>query len=119
MIIKNNNNDNDDSLAIDRMNILDKLTVLTARHYISDEKLLVMDGSSFLKYAIDQGMVGKNSVMNIEVDEVEVNGSFAKARLYSNGVKSPAFFEFNKEKGKWKIDITSVFESSISGFTQG
>lgn len=107
-----------DSLTIDRMNVLDKLTVLTARQYIPDDQLLEMDGRSFLRYAIDNGMVGKNSVMNMEVDEVEVNKGTAKARLYNNGVKSPVFFQFNKEGGEWKVDITSVFAPSIAGFEQ-
>jgi hypothetical protein len=108
----------DDSLAVDQMGILDKMTVLIVRHRVPRKEVLEMNKNSFFIYAIDQGMVGKNSVMNIEIDDIEVDGRFAKGRLYSNGVKSPAFFEFNKEGGKWKVDITSVFAPSITGFKQ-
>lgn len=60
-------------------------------------------------YAIDNGMVGKNSVINITLGNVTTNGDFSKAEVIVNGQKEPFFFHFYREENAWKIDITHLF----------
>ena len=98
-----------DSLEINSMGILDKITVLSMRHRATKNELLGFDGKKLLTYAFDNGMVGKNSVSNSELGEVIVNDDFAKAEFIVNGQKTPFFFHFYKENKKWRIDITHLF----------
>jgi hypothetical protein len=104
-----------DSAQVQNLGLMDKLIVLIVRHKVPKNEIEKMNGNEFFVYAINQGMVGKNSVMNIEIGEVKVNNNFANGQIMSGGQKSPLFFQFNKEEGQWKIDITSLFPASTAG----
>jgi|TARA_R110002049_G_scaffold234976_2_gene408265 hypothetical protein len=105
-----------DSLEIDTMGIIDKLTVLTMRHRVSKKDLLSFNGKDLFVYAIDNGMVGKNSVVNAELGDVITNGDFSKAEFVVNGQKTPFFFHFYREDKIWKIDITHLFSLGTMAF---
>ena len=98
-----------DSLEVDSMGIIDKLTLLTMRRTVPSSELLDFDGKDLFIYAIDNGMVGKNNIVNAKLGNVTRNGDFAKAEFIVNGQKTPFFFHFYKEDNQWKIDITHLF----------
>jgi hypothetical protein len=85
---------------------------------ISKEDILSFTGEQLLVYAIKKGMVGKSSVMNISIGDVEIDSAFAKGQLVSSGRKAPFFFHFYRENGIWKIDLTSLFPVSGMAFKQ-
>ncbi len=105
-----------DSTKVETLSILDKLMVFSIRHRTSKEDILSFDGKSLLIYAIKSGMVGKNSVANISIGDVTIDGNFAKGQLVANGQKAPFYFHFYKEDGLWKIDLTSLFPISTNTF---
>lgn len=107
-----------DSLAVDKLALMDKLMVLIIRHRISKDEILTTNGKQLLVTAIKMGMVGKSSVMNNEVGVVKVNGNFATGELLVQGQKTPLAFEFNKENGAWKLDLTAVFPAGEAAFRQ-
>lgn len=98
-----------DSIEVNSMGIIDKLTVLSVRHRTPPEEILSFNGRDLFVYAIKSGMVGKNSVMDSSLGEVKVNGDFAKAEFISNGQKTPFYFHFYRENNIWKLDITNIF----------
>ncbi len=106
-----------DSSAIQERTLMDKLTILSIRHRVPKEEVLKMSGDDFFKYAINEGMVGKNSVMNIEIGEVSIEGEFATGNIVASGQKSPLNFHFYKEEDAWKIDLTSIFQVSNAGLS--
>lgn len=106
---------NADSLKVQDLSMIDKLMVFTVRHRIPKEEALVMEGTSFFVYAVDQGMISKNSVINIKLGEVKIEGNFAQGEIISNGQKAPFYFHFNKENKEWKIDLTSIFPATNMG----
>jgi hypothetical protein len=107
---------NADSAQVDALPILDKLMVFSVRHRTPKADILKFDGKELLVYAIKNGMVGKNSVVNTYIGEISISNDFAKGQLLSNGESSPIFFHFYKESGDWKIDLTSVFPISTIAF---
>ncbi|MCL2328529.1 MAG: hypothetical protein FWC39_08470 [Bacteroidetes bacterium] len=107
-----------DSTKIETLSILDKLMVFTIRHQTSQEDILSFDGKSLLIYAIESGMVGKNSVANNSIGEVTINNNFAKGQFITNKQKTPFYFHFYKEDNQWKIDLTSIFPVSVAAFEQ-
>lgn len=107
-----------DSLTVDKFTLMDKLMVLIIRHRISKDEILTTNGKQLLVTAIKMGMVGKSSVMNNEVGVVKVNGNFATGELLVQGQKTPLAFEFNKENGAWKLDLTAVFPAGEAAFRQ-
>lgn len=107
-----------DSVAVNKLNIMDKLLVFSIRHRTTKDKILGFDGKKLLIYAIEEGMVGKNSVSNTEIGEVVVDDNFAKGQLVSKGTPFPVYFHFYKEEQSWKIDLTSIFPMAIPAFQQ-
>ena len=95
---------------VQSMNLLDKLMVLTIRNKISASELKNMSGRDMLLHAIKEGMVGKNTVENQSLQNIEVNGSFAKGQMVAGGLETPIFLHFHKESGNWRVDLTSIFE---------
>lgn len=105
-----------DSLTIDTMDIIDKLVILTVRQSTSTSELETMDGESLFIYAIDNGLVGKNSVQNNSIGKVEVDGNNAKATLVSNGTPTQSAFDYHLENEIWKVDLTSIFPEAEVAF---
>jgi hypothetical protein len=108
----------DDSIAVDRLGLLDKLMVLSLRYRTPKIKLLAFNGSEILIYAIESGMVGKNSVMGNTIGEVTLGDSKSEGQLVVNGNPTPVNLDFYEETDGWKVDITSIFELSETAFRQ-
>lgn len=70
-----------DSLTISKLSLMDKLMVLTIRHKVPKEMILLFDGKGLFIHAINDGMVGKNSVVNNAIGTVSVEDGFAKGQL--------------------------------------
>lgn len=107
-----------DSLKVASLTLLDRLMVLSVRHRTPREQILSYDGRQLFIYAVQEGMVGKESVQRNAVGEVNVDDSFAKGRFISNGNETPFFFHFYKEDKKWRLDLTSLFPLSEAAFHQ-
>lgn len=105
-----------DSLAVNELSILDKMMVLIIRSKVPKEKLLKMDGKALFIYAVENGMVGKESVANNDIGKVMIHGNFASGVLLVMGNKTALSFEFYKEKDQWQIDLTALFEYSAAAF---
>lgn len=107
-----------DSLKVDKLSLMDKLIVLVVRQRISKDEIMTTNGKQLLVTAIKMGMVGKSSVINNEVGVVKVNGNFASGELLVRGQKTPLAFEFHKENGLWKLDLTAIFPAGEAAFRQ-
>lgn len=101
-----------DSATVQEVSMIDKMTIFTTRHRIPKDTLLTMNGRTFFIYAINSGMVGKNSVVSLDLGEIDISGQFAKGQIVSAGQASPLSFDFNRENEEWKMDITSIFPAS-------
>ncbi len=107
---------NADSATVNSLGLIDKVMVFTLRHTASKEELLALDGKGLLVFAIKRGMVGKNSVINNTIGGVEIAEGFAKGKLVVKGKETPFHYEFYKEGGVWKIDLTSIFSVGEDAF---
>jgi len=105
-----------DSLDLINMKRLDRFTVLAIRYRANKDEIMKFNGRSLFEYAINAGMVGKGSVMNNTIGDVEINGNTAKGRLLVNEAVTPFQLHFNKESGRWKVDITSIFPVAENAF---
>jgi len=105
-----------DSVSVERLSLLDKLMVLIVRHRTPQEDIRKFDGRPLFIYAINSGMVGKNSVSSNTIGEVTVDKKFAKGQVLVNGKKAPIFMQFNKEENSWKMDLTALFPMSNMAF---
>lgn len=107
---------NADHKKITSLSLMDKLMVILIRHTATREDIFSFDGRKLLVYAIKNGMVGKDSVVNSSIGEVSVNEDFAKGEMLVNDKRSSLYFHFYKENGVWKVDLTSIFDLSNMAF---
>lgn len=107
-----------DSAEVAGLDLMDKLTVLSLRHRLTRSEMEGFDGRQLFVYSIEKGMVGKNSVANVEMGEIIVEGGRARGQLVALGEESPLYFQFNKEDGRWKLDLTSLFGPTTEGLKQ-
>lgn len=105
-----------DSSNIETLSVMDKMMVLILRLKVSKEEILSLDGKGLFVYAVNKGMVGKGSVANNTVGEIKINKDFAAAQFIAKGAKTEMYFEFYKEAGSWKLDVTSLFPMAIMVF---
>lgn len=100
---------NADSSKIETLSIMDKMSVLMMRLKIPKEELLSFSGRDLFVYSVDHGMVGKSGIAKNSIGQITVSDNFASAPLGMKGAPSEVRFEFHKENGSWKIDLTSIF----------
>lgn len=101
-----------DSNKIESLPTTDKFTVLMIRHRAAKTEIAGMNGEGLFIYAINKGMVGKNSVVNNEVGEVTIDKNFAKGQLLVNKKTAPLYFHFYKENSAWKLNLLSLMPAS-------
>lgn len=94
---------NADSTRVDTFSLIDKITVFSIRHRATKEEIIGMNGNGLFAYAIKNGMVGKNSVVNNSIGEVLIDETFAKGQLLVKGKKAPLYFNFYKRNGSMEI----------------
>ncbi len=97
-----------DSIGVDKLPIMDKLTLLMLRHRATKDEIMQLDGRSLLVFAIERGMVGKNSVQQLSIGEVLIRDNAAEGQVLVGTSPTSLAFNFYKENGTWKLDITSV-----------
>lgn len=107
-----------DSLRVDSLPLIDKITILRIRSAASKTEIGSMQGTDAFLFAIKNGMVGKSSVANNELGEIIIEENFAKGQLLATGQKTDYYFHFYKEEGEWKIDLTSLFSVAEMAFSQ-
>jgi hypothetical protein len=101
-----------------KLNILDKINVLLARHSIDRTKLSTMNGKTFFIYAVSKGWISEESASKMKIKVGAVNNDFGKSHIITEKGEAPFGFSFRKENGQWKIDLTSIFHISRIAFEQ-
>ena len=100
---------------LDELEILDKLMVLSVKHRVPKEQLIKMNGRELLIYALDNGLIGKNTVEKAELGDIDIKGEIAYGQYIISEQKTPLYFGFTYDQSQWRLDITSIFEPAGYG----
>ena len=109
---------NSDETTVRALDMMDLLMVMSIRHRVDPEHAKAMNATSLLEHGVNSGWIGKESVMGMDVTHIDVEGDQAAATFTASNVQAPVPFQFNREGGTWKIDLTSIMEVSGSAFKQ-
>jgi hypothetical protein len=117
-----------DSTETEKLPFLDKVFVFITRHLSLKDKLGKMADTSFFIYAIEHKMIDKiwNSIGGTDIDTIIISKDSAKARLMvskevqdvlqlKNARIGFPYLFFYKEKGAWKVNLTSQFPFTYMG----
>jgi hypothetical protein len=92
---------------------LDVLLVFQLRWLLPAERLEQMDGADLFKWGVEEGMVKKESIAAIEINEVERDGDTAIATLKSNGQPvGDMVFHFELHDGVWQLDFNKIVQAT-------
>jgi hypothetical protein len=91
-----------------RLTPMNKIMVLSLRHRVPTSDLRLMTPEEVFTYAVNQGWIGKNSVLDSDIGRPQVFGDDASAEYVKGGKPTPLKYRFTKEDGKWKIDLTAL-----------
>ncbi len=86
----------------------DRLMILFIRHRIPLESAKQMTGESLFAHAVDEGWIGRESVITNELGDIAVSGTSGTGVHISAGEESPIKWVFQKEGDRWKMDLTAV-----------
>ena len=87
---------------------MNKIMVLSLRHRVPIGDLRAMTSEALFTYAVDQGWIGKNSVLDSDIGRLQVVGNDASAEYVKSGTPTPLTYRFTKEDGNWKVDLTAL-----------
>lgn len=108
-----------DSTKVAELGLMDKMSVLAIRHKAEAETIKGMkNGKDLLIYAIDNGMVGKESIPQLEIGKITVDGNDAQGEISVQGQTAPFPFRFKKEDGNWKFDVVSLTKAAAPQMQQ-
>jgi len=82
-----------------RLTPLNKIMVLTLRHRVPVAELKAMKPEELFTHAVNQGWIGKNSVLDSDIGIPQVFGSDASAEYIKSGKPTPLKYRFTKEDG--------------------
>lgn len=88
---------------------LDRMGVFSLRVRTPRSLLETGTPGSLVKYAIDSGMIGSESVARMDIGEITVRGDQATADIMGNG-QSLGTFRFHREGDAWKFDLEALIQ---------
>lgn len=97
-----------DSASLGRESLSDRLMVLTLRERVPPASLLGMSGRELFVYTVDVGMIGRESMQQLEFGRVRVTGDSAGIEIEQAGAPSGTFFPLVREEGDWRLDLLSM-----------
>ncbi|MEM7572529.1 MAG: hypothetical protein AAF433_06495 [Bacteroidota bacterium] len=95
-----------DSTTVAELRFIERFMVLRMRQVNTQEEITRFTDSTFIVYAINEGMIGKDGVSNLQLGEIEITDDFAAAAVIFRGEKTPLKFHFYREAGEWGLDLT-------------
>ncbi len=91
---------------------LEVLLAFQLRWLLDKKTLESMNGSEVFVWAVDEGMVDKETLESIELDKLQVEGNKAMATLFNKGQPvTDLVLNFELQENQWKLDLMRVFKA--------
>lgn len=101
-----------DRETLQNLSALNKLQVFMLKHRIPAEELKQMNGEKAFVYAVDHDWIGKEGTAATTIADIQVSGDSASAATLIDGRKQSIRFNFLKENGSWKLDLTQSLKDT-------
>lgn len=86
----------------------DMMQVVALRYFFPKEELMGYDGRQLYEAMIANKFTEDRQLARTDLGKIAVKGNKAKGQMVINGQPSPIFFDFKKEQGAWKLDLTTT-----------
>lgn len=105
---------------VTNLGLVHQLSIVLIRHTASRKDLEKLNGQSLLAYLVNNQRIGKGSLEENTLSVIKSNGTIAQAYIREEEKETSRYFLFHKEKGVWRIDLTTHFDSMqkiLEGYT--
>jgi len=112
----------DQALNLDRaelheIHLSDRLNALLLRHSLEPEELQRMSGSDVIAFAVDRGWIGKEGAEQLRLGDYAIDGDHASGTILRPDGEATAFMmEFEKEDGRWRLDLVALIDLTRAAF---
>lgn len=104
-----------DASAIGERPFVDRLLIVTMRHELPPETLADMGLEDLLRHAVEAGWIGKQSIRQLGIGDIEVAGDEATGVAVTTGLQTadaePLYYRFVREDEEWRFRFSSLVES--------
>lgn len=102
-----------DKDRVQKLDIIEQATILMLRNRVDPALMLSFNARDFLIYAINNEYLGSEQVANFKFDQIQkFKGNRASAFIENTKDNSFSLFEFFKEEGVWKMNISKLLTDS-------
>lgn len=101
-----------DAKTVQAESLSNQLQVLLMRLRVPTEKLESLSSQALIAYAIDEGWIGRDSVVKLKAGDVLTEGDIATLAVSIEGVGAGPGFRFNREPAGWRLDLVPLLQMS-------
>lgn len=94
------------------LSFINRFQVIIMKHRIPTEMLLAMDGRDAFVYAVDHDWIGKSGVVPMSAENFQISDNRAISDALHAGQMLPYKFQYIKEDGRWRYDLTIIMTIS-------
>ncbi len=101
-----------------KLPIGEQLQILIMRLRMPRQQLQTMDGRQAFIYAVTAGWSGSEGLSSLETARATVRGPLASSPTLRMQRRLKGDFRYRLEDGRWKLDVTELFQNSQAAFTK-
>lgn len=101
-----------DANTLKRQSLTNQMTALLLRLRLKPADLESLSNQDLVASLVDEGMIGKNSVLRIKPGTVSSQGSIATLGVNVEGSASTAQLQFVKEAGGWRLNLVPTIQAT-------
>jgi hypothetical protein len=101
-----------DAKAVQAQSLVNQMQVLLFRLRVPSDQLESLSSQALIAHAVDQGWIGKNSVLKLQPGQVLSEGDVAVLHVIVDGKDAGPAFRFNRESGAWRLDLLPTMQAS-------
>lgn len=95
-----------------------QLSVLVLRATLPAKAVRSASATQLVVLAVDRGLISEAVVRTLSVGTVKVVGDVATATMQKNGADGPLDMVFNRESGRWRLNLLPLLESTETALRQ-
>jgi hypothetical protein len=96
---------------------LEVLLIFQLRYLLERSALEVMSGQDIFVWGVENGLIKKDTLKQLEINTVQIEGEKAFATLLKDKTAvDDAIFLFYSQAGKWKLDFANILSQTEAFF---
>ena len=105
-----------DAGAVEEQSLVTQIQILTYRLRYPREILESLSPKQLMAYAVDQGWVGKSSVLKLQPGSVLAEGDVALMHIVVDGKELDLGFRLEREAGAWHLNLLETLQIANASF---